>query len=178
MAAGYAAARADCGDEGVAGGTRGRAEDDFCQRGCGHCARDGAGVCRRGMRRDLEFERVPHGSQCAAGDSGGECRPSAPDRGTAVAQGVGRVHCYQSNCSTIGLVLALKPIEERFGIEQIFVDHDAGGQRRGLSGRGVDGHSGQCGSLYRRRRREDGSGDAEAAGQAGGPGGEAAGVRG
>jgi aspartate-semialdehyde dehydrogenase len=25
------------------------------------------------------------------------------------------------NCSTIGLVLALKPIEERFGIEQIFV---------------------------------------------------------
>ncbi len=26
-----------------------------------------------------------------------------------------------SNCSTMGLVLALKPIEERFGIEQIFV---------------------------------------------------------
>ena len=25
------------------------------------------------------------------------------------------------NCSTIGLVMALKPIEERFGIEQIFV---------------------------------------------------------
>ncbi len=25
------------------------------------------------------------------------------------------------NCSTIGLVLALKPLEERFGIEQIFV---------------------------------------------------------
>ena len=25
------------------------------------------------------------------------------------------------NCSTIGLVMALKPLEERFGIEQIFV---------------------------------------------------------
>ena len=67
------------------------------------------------------------------------------------------------NCSTIGLVLALKPIEERFGIEQIFVTTMQAVVGRGLSRRGVDGHSGQCGSVHRQRRREDGGGDAEAA---------------
>ena len=51
------------------------------------------------------------------------------------------------NCSTIGLVMALKPIEERFGIETDLCDHDAGGERRGLSRRGVDGHSRQRGSV-------------------------------
>ena len=70
------------------------------------------------------------------------------------------------NCSTIGLVMALKPIEERFGIETDFCHHHAGGERRGLSRRGVDGHSGQRGSVHRQRRREDGGGDAEAAGPA------------
>ena len=71
-----------------------------------------------------------------------------------------------SNCSAMGLVMALKPIEERFGIEQIFATTMQAVCGRGLSRRGVDGHSGQCGSLHRQRRREDGSGDAQAAGQA------------
>ena len=38
------------------------------------------------------------------------------------------------NCSTIGLVMALKPIEERFGIETDFCDHDAGGEGAGYPG--------------------------------------------
>ena len=79
------------------------------------------------------------------------------------------------NCSTIGLVMALKPIEERFGIEQIFVTTMQAVSRRGLSRRGVDGHSGQRGALHRRRRRKDGGRDAEAAGQARRPRGGAAG---
>jgi aspartate-semialdehyde dehydrogenase len=79
-----------------------------------------------------------------------------------------------SNCSAMGLVLALKPIEERFGIEQIFVTTMQAVSRRGLSRRGVDGHSGQRDSVHRQRRRKDGDGDAEAAGQARGPCGDAA----
>jgi len=46
------------------------------------------------------------------------------------------------NCSAIGLVLALKPLEERFGIESLFVSTMQGGKRRGLSGRGFDGYFG------------------------------------
>ncbi len=40
----------------------GAPQDHLCQRRCGHCARDGAEVCRGRLRRDFEFERLPHGS--------------------------------------------------------------------------------------------------------------------
>ena len=58
------------------------------------------------------------------------------------------------NCSTIGLVMALKPIEERFGIEQIFVT-----TMQAVSGAGYPGVPsmdilGQCHPLHRQRRRK------------------------
>ena len=70
------------------------------------------------------------------------------------------------NCSTIGLVMALKPIEERFGIEQIFVT-----TMQAVSGAGYPGVASMdildnvvpfIGS--EEEKMEDG--DAEAAGQA------------
>ena len=166
VAAGHAAAGADREDDGVAGGAGGRAEDCLCQRGRRHCARDGAEVCRGRLRGDLEFERLPHGAQCAAGDSGGECRPSAPDRGAAVAQGVGRLHCDQSELLDDRAGDGAEADRGALRHRDDFCDHDAGGERRGLSRRGVDGHSGQRGAVHRQRRRKDGSGDAEAAGAA------------
>ena len=74
-----------------------------------------------GLRRGLQLERLPHA-------------PSVP----LVIPEVNADHLHlieeqswrsesggymvtNPNCSAIGLVLALKPIEERFGIEQIFV---------------------------------------------------------
>ena len=70
------------------------------------------------------------------------------------------------NCSTIGLVMALKPIEERFGIEQIFVTTMQAVSGAGYPGVRVHGHSRQRGALHRQRRRKDGSRNAQAAGQA------------
>ena len=55
------------------GDAGGRAEDDLCGARCRYCTRAGAEVCRRGMRGDFEFKRVPHGAVGAAGDPGGEC---------------------------------------------------------------------------------------------------------
>ena len=40
-----------------------------------------------GMCGDLELERVPDGGGCAAGGSGGECRPSLADGDAELAQG-------------------------------------------------------------------------------------------
>ena len=53
------------------------------------------------------------------------------------------------NCSTIGLVMALKPIEERFGIEQIFVTTMQAVTGAGYPGVAVHGHPGQCGAVHR-----------------------------
>jgi hypothetical protein len=52
-------------------------------------------VCRGRLRRALELQRLPHGAQRAAGDSRGQRRAPAPDRGAALAQGVGRLHRHQ-----------------------------------------------------------------------------------
>jgi aspartate-semialdehyde dehydrogenase len=59
-----------------------------------------------------------------------EAQPSATSR-VAI--------CHQSNCSTIGLVMALKP-KRRCGISDFVTD--TGGFGRGLSRRALDGHLG------------------------------------
>ena len=56
--------------------------------------------------------------------------------------------------------MGLAPLKQ-FGITKRHCDHPAGDFRRRLSGRSVDGHHGQRGSVHRRRRREDAAGDAE-----------------
>ncbi len=79
-----------------------------------------------------------------------------------------------SNCTVMGPVLALKPIAGPLRNRADLRHLHAGRQRRGLSRRALDGHPGQRRPLHRQRRREDGRGAAQAAGQAGGPHGEAA----
>ncbi len=63
------------------------------------------------------------------------------------------------NCSAIGLVVALAPLHQKFGIESLFVYHHASGQRCRLSGSSVPRYSRQRHPLHRQRRREDGGGD-------------------
>ena len=79
-----------------------------------------------------------------------------------------------SNCTVMGPVLALKPhrrpLRNRADLRHIH----AGCQRRGLSRRGVDGHSRQRRPLHPQRRREDGRRDAQAAGLTRWPCGQAA----
>ena len=69
------------------------------------------------------------------------------------------------NCSAIGLVMALAPLQRRLRPRNRDGRHHASGQRRGISGRGFAGHFGQCDSLHPQRRRKDGGGNAEASGQ-------------
>ncbi len=83
-------------------------------------------VCRCGLRGDLELECVSHGGGCAAGGARGECGPSRVDWQAEFTWrkqfgGNGGYIVTNPNCSAIGLVLALKPLEERFGIESLFV---------------------------------------------------------
>ena len=69
------------------------------------------------------------------------------------------------NCTAMGPVLALKPIEDRFGIEQIFAT-----SMQAVSGAGYPGvppwTSSTTSCPTSARRRKDGRRDAEAAGQA------------
>ena len=53
-----------------------------------------------------------------------------------------------SNCSVMGLVLALAPLHQQFGLKESVCRHHAGGQRRGISGRGLARHPGQRDSLH------------------------------
>ena len=67
----------------------------FASHRCRHCPRTGAQICRRRLRRRLQFQRLPHGRQRAPGHSRGQRRAPAPDRGAVLAQGVGRLHRHQ-----------------------------------------------------------------------------------
>ncbi len=58
------------------------------------------------------------------------------------------------NCSAIGLVLALKPLEERFGIESLFVSTMQAVSGAGYPGVAFARHSRECSSVYQKRRRE------------------------
>jgi aspartate-semialdehyde dehydrogenase len=60
------------------------------------------------------------------------------------------------NCATVSLVMGLAPLKP-FGITQ----HVPGNLRRRLPWRAVDGHQRQRDSVHRRRRGENGAGDAE-----------------
>ena len=70
----------------------------------------------------LQLQRLPHGAQRAAGHSRSERRTPAPDRRAAVAQ-ASRAATWSPipTAPPSAWCMALKPIEERFGIEQIFV---------------------------------------------------------
>ncbi len=100
---------------------RGCSEDHLRLNRCGLCPRNGATVRRRRLRRAHKLERLPHDAERATGHPRSESRPPQSNRGAALTSGVRRFHRHRPNCSTIGLVMALKPIEERFGIEQVFV---------------------------------------------------------
>ena len=70
------------------------------------------------------------------------------------------------NCSAIGLVLALKPLADRFGLESVFVS-----TMQAVSGAGYPGVAsldilGNVVPLHQGRRRKAGSRDAETTGQA------------
>ena len=154
----------------------GRAEGDFCRARRRHCARAGAEVCRRRMRGDFELERVSHGAVGAAGDSGGERGSSGadgePERGGKKSGGY---IVTNPNCSAIGLVMALKPIVERFGIEAIFVS-----TMQAVSGAGYPGVAsldilGNVVPYIKNEEEKMEAGDAEAAGPAERPRGRAAG---
>ena len=64
------------------------------------------------------------------------------------------------NCSTIVLTLALAPLKQ-FGISEIIVTTLQAISGAGYPGRRLDGHHRQRDPVHRRRRREDGAGDAE-----------------
>ena len=82
----------------------------------------GAEVRRGRLRGDLELQRLPHDRGRAAGGAGGQCRPPGADRAAELAaRDSGGYIVTNPNCCAIGLVLALKPLEERFGIESLFV---------------------------------------------------------
>ena len=75
------------------------------------------------------------------------------------------------NCSTIGLVLALKPLYDSFGLDRVNVV-----TMQAVSGAGIPGvsslaHRRQRGAVHLGRRREDADGDAEGPGALGGSSG-------
>jgi len=98
----------------------GAPEDHLCVGGRSLRTRAGARLCRRRLRGGVELERLPHDAQRAFGVARGKRRPPAPDRAAVVAQGFGRLHCNQLELHGDGPVLALKPLDDRFGVEQIF----------------------------------------------------------
>jgi len=63
------------------------------------------------------------------------------------------------NCSAIGLVMALKPLQDLFGLETVMVV-TMQAVSGGISGRGFARHFGQRNSLYFEGRRKNGGGDA------------------
>ena len=76
-------------------------------------------VCRGRVRRGLELERVAHGSGRAAGDSGSKCRAREADRDPSLAKESGGFMVTNPNCSAIGLVIALAPLDRAFGLDTV-----------------------------------------------------------
>ena len=74
------------------------------------------------------------------------------------------------NCSAIGLVLALAPLDHAVRTRDSDGGHDAGCERSGVSRSGIARHSRQRHPLHRQRRREDGGGDAKLLGKLNGTG--------
>ena len=64
------------------------------------------------------------------------------------------------NCSTIVLVMALAALKQ-FGIKRVIVTTMQAISGAGYPGRAFHGHQCQRGSVHRRRRRKDATGDAE-----------------
>ena len=70
------------------------------------------------------------------------------------------------NCSAIGLVLALKPLADRFGLESVFVSTMQAVSGAGYPGGGFARHPGQCRAPHQGRRGKTRGRDPETAGQA------------
>ena len=133
----------------------------FRRAGCGYRARHGAAVRRGWMRGHYQFECVSDACQCAARDSGGECRSPQADRYADMAQELRWLYCHELEllCDGIGAGISASAQEPR-DRKDVRGD-DAGREWSGISGCRIAGYSWKCHPVHWKRRRKDGGRDKE-----------------
>src|SRR5690242_19276313 len=128
----------------------------------------GGGVCQSGLSGGEQFAESPDGCGCAAADSGGKRRASGRNSNAAEEPRVlERIYRDESELLDGRTGAGAEAAGGGVWAGENFCGDDASGFRGGISGSGFAGHSGKRGAVHQRRRRKDGSGAAEAAGQMG-----------